>query len=105
MWAKTVASKLTEWMPLDAAPVTGGNVIVFRDPDAPRRLVCDVIGRPRVRLGMAADGWSFWQHHRLSCPFADRWARSKVHERPTPTGIAPAPTVDTPDPEPERTLW
>lgn len=106
-WTKTVASGGLDWMPVDAAPVLGGNVIVYPDPKAPRRILSDVIGKGLVRAGMAADGWRFHQHHRLSCPRADHWARQPVHKRPKPTGIAPAPaepaTVSTPPDE--GTLW
>lgn len=99
MWAKTVASKLVEWMPLDAAPVSTGNVAVYRDPARTRHLVCDVVGNPRKRAGMAADGWSFWQHHRLSCPHADRWARQPKSMRPQPPATRATPIVDTVQPQ------
>lgn len=100
MWAKTVASDGQEWIPLDAEPIATGNVIVFRDPNAPRRLLADVVGRSAVRAGMRADGWHFWQHHRISCPRADEWARRPKHLRPQPTGVRNAPPKD-PLPEPE----
>jgi hypothetical protein len=99
MWAK-VGKKHDEWMPIDAEPVSTGNVLAYPDPTAPRRLLADVIGRAPVRAGMREQGWLMFQHHRLSCPFADRWARQKIAQRPGPTGLRPAPVVDTP-PEPE----
>jgi hypothetical protein len=99
LWAR-VGKNRDEWMPLDAAPVDTGNVLAQPDPHAPRRLIADVLGRPTARAAMAADGWLLFQHHRLSCPFADRWARRPVSQRPRPTGIRPAPAaVSTPDPE------
>jgi hypothetical protein len=100
MWAKTVASDGQEWIPLDADPLASGNVIVFRDPEQPRRLLADVVDSKGMRAGMRADGWSFWQHHRLSCPRADQWARRPKHLRPQPTGIRKAPDPK-PLPEPE----
>jgi hypothetical protein len=99
MWAR-VGKDRDEWMPLDAEPVPSGNVLAQPDPTAPRRLIADVLGRPAARAAMVADGWLLFQHHRLSCPFADKWARQNKSMRPGPTGVRPAPAVDTlPDPE------
>lgn len=95
MWARTLKD---EWMPLDADPVDGGNVLVFRDDSrAVRRLVCDVVAQRPRREAMAADGWFFWQHHRLSCRYADQWARRTKSQRPQPPAGTTAPTVSTPD--------
>lgn len=99
LWAKTVASDGQEWIPLDGDPIDSGNVIVFPDPSAPRRLLADVVGNQHMRAGMRADGWHFWQHHRLSCPRADQWARRPKHLRPQPTGVRKAPDRAAPEPE------
>jgi hypothetical protein len=86
MWAKTNASGRKEWMPLDAEPIRSGNVLAYPAPDRPRVLVCDVLGRgPRAGL-MFDDGWPIFIHHRLSCPYADRWARQNKSMRPGPAG-------------------
>lgn len=100
MWPWTTNG---ERMPVDADPVPNGNVIVYPDPGNHRRLLADVIDKGLRRAGMAADGWKFRQHHRLSCPHADRWARKPKAMRPKPTGIAAAPAVDTPPAE--AGLW
>lgn len=97
MWAR-VGKLRDEWMPLDSDPVDSGNVLAQPDPTAPRRLIADVLGRPATRAAMVADGWLLFQHHRLSCPYADQWARKNKSLRPGPTGVRPAPAVDTPPP-------
>jgi hypothetical protein len=99
VWAKTIASGLKEWMPLDAAPHPDrGNVLLARDPQAPRRLTADVVGNRgnlrRLRFG----GYRLYLHHGQSCPYADRWARVKRHERPAPRGVAAAPHLPTREP-------
>lgn len=99
MWAR-VGKDRGEWMPLDADPSPTGNVLAQPDPTAPRRLIADVLGRPAARAAMVADGWLLFQHHRLSCPHADRWARKNKSLRPGPTGVRPAP-VPAPPPVPE----
>ncbi len=103
LWARTVASGLTEWMPLDAEPTPDGNILAYPDPTNRRRLICVVydVRKNRARLaGMVADGWLLFQHHRLSCPRADQWARAPKSMRPGPTGVRPAPPPPEPD-EPE----
>lgn len=103
MWAKTNASKRQEWMPLDADPVSTGNVLAYPAPDNARLLVCDVLDHRSRRLpGMRADGWLTFQHHRLSCPYADSWARKPRALRPRPTGVrAEPPAAGAHDPAPE----
>lgn len=102
MWAKTNASDRTEWMPLDFAPAERGNVLAYPAPENARLLVCDVLDhRSRKLSAMRADGWLLFSHHRVSCPFADRWARQNKSMRPRPTGVrAEPPRVDTPEQEP-----
>jgi hypothetical protein len=99
LWAR-VGPDRDEWMPIDADPVDTGNVLAYPDPAAPRRLVADVIGTRRLRRSLHAAGFLLFQHHRLSCMYADRWARGPKAMRPHPTGVRPAPAVD-PLPEPE----
>jgi hypothetical protein len=93
MWAWTNASGRTERMPLDAAPVPTGNVLVYRDDTRPRLLVCDVLGTKADRRRMLLGGWPLYVHHRTSCAQADRWARGPVSMRP-----APPPGQEQPEP-------
>jgi hypothetical protein len=88
MWAKTEAAG--EWMPVDAAPDVHGNVLVKLDPADPRRALAAVIGSATTRAAMRAGGWDFRTHHRVSCAYADRWARKPKALRPTPTGFRQA---------------
>lgn len=104
MWAWTNASGRVERMPLDAAPVPEGNVIAYRDEKRPRLLVCDVIGKRGDRRKLALGGWPLYQHHRLTCSQAERWARAPIAMRPQPSPRQERPAdVDTDD-EGELTL-
>lgn len=97
MWAWTNASGRRERMPLDATPEPNGNVMVYRDDDNPRLLICDVIGSKAHRAHLTRAGWPLYLHHRLSCPKADRWARGPLSMRPAPPLQQQRPSVDTPD--------
>lgn len=91
VWART---RTGQWMPLDAEPTDHGNVAL-----SPGRWpVCDVIGRKATRDAMRAAGRLLYQHHRLSCPFAHRWARRPAPPRPVPEQ-APGPDMGA-DPDP-----
>lgn len=88
MWAWTRASDLSERMPLDAVPVANGNVRAYREG---RRLVCDVIGSQSERRKLTLGGWPLYQHHRLTCPKAHKWARQTPKSRPEPRRTLEAP--------------
>ena len=62
-------------MPVDwPAPDTGGNVLLVLDDH--KGLIATVLGTPGQRQAYATSGWPLYLHHRLSCPFAERWARN-----------------------------
>lgn len=71
-------------MPLDATPTPFGNVRAYQEG---RRLQCEEISKREDRHRLILGGWLLYQHHRMSCPQADKWARL---QKP------PAPRVDTP---------
>jgi len=94
MWAWTVGG---ERMPVDAQPTAHGNVLLYRDPARPRRLLAAVEGSRRKLDAMRAAGWPTYQHHRLSCPQADQWARTRGRKghplTPPPVAIPPTTTA------------
>ena len=93
VWART---KNAQWMPLDGEPNSKGNVALVPNPDSDRWPIADVIGRPATRAAMVAAGRKLYLHHRLSCPFADRWARTPGARIPTPPrSVLDAQRVDT----------
>jgi hypothetical protein len=68
-------------MPVDwPAPDTGGNVLLVHDDR--KGLIATVLGTAAQRGAYASSGWRLYLHHRLSCPFADRWARPSQARRP-----------------------
>lgn len=97
IWART---KNDQWMPLDGEPSDHGNVQLLALADT-RWPYADVIGRPQSRTALRAAGQKLYLHHRLSCPFADRWARTPGARIPTPPrSVLDAPKdVDTADTE------
>lgn len=89
VWTLTVNDRR---MPLDAAPVVGGNVLVLVDGPLLR---ATVIGTPRARAVLARQGHPLRVTHRLSCPFVDQWTRPGgpprgAQNRPQRTPAAPA---------------
>jgi hypothetical protein len=93
MWAWT---RDGERMPLDAQPSEHGNVIAYRDPANRNRLLVTVYGataaEPRRRLAqMRRAGWPTYTHHRISCPKAEEWARTRGRKgrdlKPPPAAI------------------
>jgi hypothetical protein len=79
MWAWT---REGERMPIDAQPSEHGNVLAFRAPDNRRRLVVTVMGTKgdtakRKLAAMRRAGWPTYTHHRVNCPQAEEWARSR----------------------------
>jgi hypothetical protein len=92
MWAWTGAD---ERMPVDAQPTEHGDVLLRRDPARPRRLLAAVEGSRRRLDAMRAAGWPTYQHHRLSCPRAEEWARTRGRKGQalTPPPVIAAPTT------------
>lgn len=92
IWARTVNA---QWMPVDAEPSILGNVVLSA-PGSGRWPRCNVVGRPAMRDAMRRAGRQLYLHHRLSCPFADRWARTPGARIPTPPRSVPdSQSVDT----------
>jgi hypothetical protein len=96
LWPWTSASAGVNRMPVDAEPVDTGNVLVTVDSLNPNRIVCDVIGNRANRRKLAAGGHALYQHHRITCTRAEKWARPQRR---------PVPAVDTDLAEREKGLF
>lgn len=68
LWRRTNSESL---IPLDAEPVPAGNIAI----DSVRALVYGPADAEEAR----ERGVPLHQHHRLSCPHADQWARGGSH--------------------------
>ncbi|MER5388353.1 hypothetical protein [Saccharopolyspora sp. NPDC002686] len=60
-------------MPLDAEPVPAGNVLLSADR---KGVHAGVLG-PNQAAGARDRDQPLYQHHRLSCPYAHKWARHR----------------------------
>lgn len=84
VWAVTTNSR----MPIDAAPVEGGNVLVHADGTALR---ASVVGQAGRRASLVREGYRLRQTHKLTCPYADQWSRPGGPQRGRHrTPVAPA---------------
>lgn len=83
VWAKTEPRADATRMPVDAKPAPDGNVVL--SVYEPHGLIAGVVQTRGRRRAMVAEGWTFYQHHRLSCPYASRWADKPDAKKPAKT--------------------
>jgi hypothetical protein len=97
MWAWTITG---DRMPIDAQPSEHGNVIAYRDTRNRRRLLVSVEGSRRKLTAMRRAGWPTYTHHRVNCPQAEEWARTRGKRgrqlKAPPTATRP-PTTTAPE--------
>lgn len=70
VWTKTEKGGR---MPLDAAPDTNGNVLIYMHAG---EAISAVVAKKARLDAIRAQGTPMYLHHKLSCPRASEWQRS-----------------------------